>query len=295
MSLGGGTLLQDRTSPRSPLYYLGITLLAKMLGKPVFYYGQGFGPIVHHTSKRMIRYIANRVDTITVRDQQSGEEMKQYGIRKAPIYVTADPALTINPQEADFDEARELLGSYKVDLNKPIAFVSVRNWKNKNEFKKELAIACDHLVQQGWQVVFIAMQNPNDIKPSLEILLQMEEHAVVIDKALNFKQLMSLIGLGNLVIGMRLHAVILSALMNVPFIALSYDPKIERFAESLGKSSIASIDNLSASQLTNELDALIKRLPLEKEKLQKQLKPIVMQALKSAELVYKVLEDKKKK
>ncbi|RYD07047.1 hypothetical protein N752_00260 [Desulforamulus aquiferis] len=37
---GGGSLLQDVTGLKSLLYYLGVILLARMLGKPVFFYAQ---------------------------------------------------------------------------------------------------------------------------------------------------------------------------------------------------------------------------------------------------------------
>lgn len=40
---------------------------------------------------------------------------------------------------------------------------------------------------------------------------------------------MSLIGNLDLLIGIRLHALIFAALMHVPFIGISYDPKIDSF------------------------------------------------------------------
>lgn len=43
--MGGGSLLQDATSPRSVIYYLGIAMIAKILRKPVIFYAQGIGPI----------------------------------------------------------------------------------------------------------------------------------------------------------------------------------------------------------------------------------------------------------
>lgn len=42
---GGGSLLQDRTSTRSLVYYLSIIKTAKILGKKVMLYANGIGPV----------------------------------------------------------------------------------------------------------------------------------------------------------------------------------------------------------------------------------------------------------
>lgn len=291
--LGGGTLLQDRTSPRSPLYYLGIAVLAKGMGKPVFFYGQGYGPIIHPFSKRMIRLVLNRIDAITVRDTLSGEEMKAHGVTKVPIYVTADPALTINPSEVEPDKARELLSLYNIAEDRPVAFISIRDWKGEERFKKDLARCADLLIGMGWQVVFLPMQYPNDHSPSVDVMSLMERRAFFIDRPLNFKEIMSLISFGRLMIGMRLHALILAAIMGVPFVPISYDPKIDRFAESMGKTSTVHIHDMKGEALIEQVKQLIARLPEEKEILTRRIGPIADQAFESARLLFRLLEKKK--
>ena len=42
---GGGSLLQDRTSTRSLLYYLSIIYLSELMGKKVMLYANGIGPV----------------------------------------------------------------------------------------------------------------------------------------------------------------------------------------------------------------------------------------------------------
>lgn len=291
--LGGGTLLQDRTSPRSPLYYLGIAGLAKGMGKPVVFYGQGYGPIIHPLSKWMIRLILNRVDMITVRDALSGEEMRAHGVSKVPIHVTADPALTIDPREADLKQAERLLHRFKINPGQPIAYVSIRDWKGEEGFKKELALCADFLTQAGWQVVFLPMQYPNDHSPSVDVMSQMKSRAFFIDEPLNFKEIMSLIAHGTLMIGMRLHALILAAIMGVPFIPLSYDPKIDRFSESMGGKKSIHIANIRREELMDHVRRINLRLPEEKEALKKQVVPVAEKAFESAKLLFQLLEMKR--
>ncbi len=46
---GGGSLLQDKTSIKSILYYTGIMRIARFLKKPYYIYAQGIGPITKKT------------------------------------------------------------------------------------------------------------------------------------------------------------------------------------------------------------------------------------------------------
>ena len=51
---------------------------------------------------------------------------------------------------------------------------------------------------------------------------------------------------------MRLHALIFSALMRVPFIGISYDPKIDNFLSLIGLEPGASVQHLDAEKLYNK-------------------------------------------
>jgi polysaccharide pyruvyl transferase CsaB len=173
--MGGGTLMQDVTSPRSVLYYLGIVSIAKLLGKPVVFYAQGFGPILKSFSRRLIKQVVNRVDVITVRDYESGEDFKACGVTKAPVYVTADPALTIHPDDISDTRGQELLAELFPDLSRPTVAISVRNWKQEERFKQSIAQAADFFVDKGWNVLFLPMHYPSDVAPSKEIIALMKQ------------------------------------------------------------------------------------------------------------------------
>ena len=53
---GGGSLLQDRTSTRSLIYYLSIMRAAKLMGKPVMLYANGIGPVEKPENRRRKHY-----------------------------------------------------------------------------------------------------------------------------------------------------------------------------------------------------------------------------------------------
>ncbi|MBE3595545.1 MAG: polysaccharide pyruvyl transferase CsaB [Hydrogenibacillus sp.] len=284
--IGGGTLLQDRTSPRSPLYYLGITQLAKWFGKPVFYYGQGFGPIVHPSSRWFIRRIVSGVDLVIMRDAASAEELRRSGVRKVPVHVTADPALAIDPEIADPTRGRAILEAHGIAKDRPLVFVSVRPWKGRTAHHAALARTLDRVAARGFAVVFLAMQHEQDVLPAQAVMAAMQENAAVIDTPLDFREIFSLIALGDLLIGMRLHALMFAALHGVPFVPLSYDPKIDRFVESVGLPPPQNIETIDEAALVRTVEDVLGRLDHYRAILSARVPDVARKAKESADLVY---------
>lgn len=289
--MGGGSLLQDATSPRSVLYYLGTVVVAKMLKKPVVFYAQGVGPVTKKISKFLIRWIVNKVDVITVRDYESGEDLKKLGVIHRPIIVTADPAITIPASSINLSVGKNILNALNIDPQKTIA-VSVREWKKEEHFKDILAEVADHYAALGWNIIFIPMQYPADILPSEEIRKRMKykSNSYVIKKPLHFKEIMSLIGNIRLVLGMRLHSIILAAVMNVPFVGISYDPKIDRFVERIDMRLAGHIKNLQTDNVIANIDYIIDHEQEIKETLAKNITDIIANAEKSSELTIKQIK-----
>jgi polysaccharide pyruvyl transferase CsaB len=291
--MGGGTLMQDVTSPRSVLYYLGIVTIAKLLGKPVVFYAQGFGPILKPLSRSMIKRVANRVDVITVRDYESGEDFKACGVKKAPIHITADPALTISPKDVSDKRGKELLHGLFADPAKPLVAISVRDWKQEQRFKQTIAKAADWFILRGWNVLFLPMHVPSDLAPSREIMDQMEQPgARLLDAPVTFHDIMSVLKQCDYVVGMRLHSLILACMLRTPFIGISYDPKIDRFVERAGMPNAGHITQLNETSLLALLAERLDRLPQEKELVTEHSRQLEIEAAKSSELVLQALRRK---
>jgi polysaccharide pyruvyl transferase CsaB len=291
--MGGGTLMQDVTSPRSVLYYLGIVTIAKLLGKPVVFYAQGFGPILQSFSRTLIKQVVNRVDVITVRDYESGEDFKACGVTRAPIYVTADPALTIHPDDISDQRGRELLADLFNDLSRPLVAISVRNWKQEERFKQAIAEAADFFSEKGWNVLFLPMHYPSDVAPSKEIISMMKQPgARCIESQVTFHDIMSLLKQCRYVVGIRLHSLILACMLQIPFMGISYDPKIDRFVERVGMPSAGHIKDLQAEPLLRLLRERIGNLERERAIVAERSKILAREAAKSSELVLQALQKK---
>jgi polysaccharide pyruvyl transferase CsaB len=225
---GGGSILQDITSALSLPYYIGVVALAKLVGKPVIFYAQGVGPINRRLSKLLMRLIGNRVDLITLRDEDSRQFLWNLGVTRPPLLVTADPVFSLEPAPADQDKIEHLLQKIRKD-NKPLIGVAVRKWQALEGYQEVLARLLDSLASRGYQILFIPMAYPDDISESLRVANLMQEQAVVLEEHLLSQEHLALIAHLDLMVAMRLHALIFSASRGVPFAGISYDPKIDAF------------------------------------------------------------------
>lgn len=228
---GGGSLFQDVTGPRSLPYYISVVALAKMLGKPVIFYAQGVGPIKRPFSRFLMRWWGNKVEMITLRDEQSKHLLAELGVTRPPIYVTADPVFTLDPSPEQHEYAQELLRHYQLEPGRLIG-VSVRPWLALADLRPDIARLLDCLVLDGYQVLFIPMDYGFDLPESHLIAAMMNQPATILDENLSSLEIIALMSNVEMMIGMRLHSLIFAASRGVPFAGISYDPKIDAFLES---------------------------------------------------------------
>ncbi|HEY8449788.1 MAG TPA: polysaccharide pyruvyl transferase family protein, partial [Bacillota bacterium] len=66
----------------------------------------------------------------------------------------------------------------------------------------------------------------------------------VVDAALGLGDVATLIARCDLIVGMRLHALILAALLRRPLAGISYDPKVDEFLSQLGLTALATLPEL---------------------------------------------------
>jgi polysaccharide pyruvyl transferase CsaB len=247
---GGGSLLQDVTGLQSLLYYLGVIWLARLFRRPVMYYAQGIGPVTTKTGRRLVGSTTQRVQAVTVRDEQSRQDLQAMGVRR-PVQVTADPVLGLLPSDIDLSVGAEILRHHDITPGKNVVGVSVRPLPGPAVWEMELARACDLLAQAGRKVVFVPMHSPADLAASREVAAVMREPYTIISTKLTVPQMISLVGNLDLLVGMRLHALIFAAVCGVPPVGIAYDPKVERFLGRLGLTAAGQPSEIEGQALAN--------------------------------------------
>ncbi|HEY8487367.1 MAG TPA: polysaccharide pyruvyl transferase family protein, partial [Limnochordales bacterium] len=97
---GGGSLLQDVTSFRSPLYYLAVLEMARRAGVPVIWFAQGIGPLRRGWVRRLVARAARQARLVVVRDERSRQELVRMGVPAQQVRVGADAVWLLPAGEA---------------------------------------------------------------------------------------------------------------------------------------------------------------------------------------------------
>lgn len=251
---GGGSLIQDATSTKSLWYYLMIIRLALMFGLKVMLYANGIGPLTRENSRRSTAKILNRVDLITLRDDSALTVLKEIGVDKPKIVLTADPVFNLDIS----DNGAQILADKRI--KKPCIGISVRPWQTlPRNFVDIMAEFADYAYERyGLHAVLIPMQPSKDTALSMDIAGKTLHRAVVFKEKCSIEDMLSVVREMNICVCMRLHTLIYAAAGSVPQIGLVYDPKISGFMNYMHQTTHTAVEDISLSSLKRMLDDTVK-------------------------------------
>ncbi|HDR8111989.1 TPA: polysaccharide pyruvyl transferase family protein [Bacillus cereus] len=279
--IGGGGLLQDHsgwqpqnntfgTKAKGMNYYGQIVNLATELKKDIYFYSIGIGPFFSLESQNYACSLLKKAKRITVRDQESYDFVTT-NLSNSKVLLTADPAL--NLENIPRDKALHLLKKENVPVNKKLIGICLRPWKFKNTERENLLnnIAEFSILLSKKENVHFVLCPLSQYKGDKQIMEQLAkklpEHSyTLLQKNYRPKNLKSIFGEFSLMIGMRLHSLILSVSMNVPIIGISYDPKINHFINIINQNpALFSYHTIPVEKMLNLSIQLINMSNSEKQ------------------------------
>lgn len=258
---GGGTLIQNATSHRSLWYYLFTLWAAKRCGCRVVMYGCGIGPVKGKKNIKLVSWVLNRsVDSITLREPDSMEELSRYGVARPKISLGSDPALVLKP--APMDRADRLLRDQGLDpKGKYICFL-LRTWRGFQEKAPELSAAAEYARDRlGLTPVFLSINSQQDDAAARAVMEGMSAPGVLLPGGQSPELLISLLSRMSVVVSMRLHGLIFSSLSGTPLVGVSYDPKISSFLRYLGYGQCAELSGVTSRWLCEAIESAYEQLP----------------------------------
>ncbi|MDE7218026.1 MAG: polysaccharide pyruvyl transferase CsaB [Oscillospiraceae bacterium] len=243
---GGGSLLQDATSSRSILYYLFILRLAQLLGKRTFIYSQGIGPIAGKRNRRYTAFVLSRTDGIVVRDGKSRDLLLELGVPGGLIHVTADPVIRVKTPGPEL--GLQILAEEGCPRREGHLTVgwAVKSRKPNKSFLQEVEKCILWLREEyGADSVLIPFFHDEDVGICQAVAEHLDGQAGCLRKKHLSEETLSIIGCMDVLVGVRLHSLIYAAVMGVPMIGVSYDPKVESFLSSIQRPAHLTVENFT--------------------------------------------------
>jgi len=224
---GGGGLLQNRTSLRSLLYYAAILREAARARRKTMVFAQSVGPL-DLWGRLVVRTFCKRLDRATVRDERSRSLLHELAPR-TPIERTADPVFLYDLP----DDAEDLSGQGLGPESGAYAVISVRTAAGFRDAAAVLARAVDRLASRhAIRSAFLPLGGAADAAISTDVIRACASSPVLLPEC-SLAKAASIVRGARVVIGMRLHSLVLAARYGVPFLAMAYDPKISALCEDL--------------------------------------------------------------
>jgi polysaccharide pyruvyl transferase CsaB len=211
---GGGSLIQDVTSIKSALFYLGLMILAQLKGLKTIAYAQGIGPIKTPFIVWLTKIVLKKCDGVSVRDQASAKLLEKWNIK---YIIAADPVWALSSK---INENLEL-------LPKPRIAVNLRWHSSLTEEKIEIISEAliDFQKATKTNIILVPFQKSKDLEICEKIGEKLKENyqIIIIENPQELKGLFKQI---DMTIGMRLHSLIMAKSEKCKCFALSYDPKV---------------------------------------------------------------------
>jgi colanic acid/amylovoran biosynthesis protein len=246
----GGAFLNGTYAPANWGRYICFAF-AKAWDIPVILFAQSIGPYQGGFSEWIAAYTLNRVQLITLRDEQSRANLERIGVGVPPIHVTADAAFLLSTNNDDLlspfgNETPSFPANDKVKIS-----ISVRRWPHCNGVKSHenyvntLAALTEWLIsEKNARVYFVstctglAGYHMDDRIVACEILEKIssspEDRPVILSDEYTPYQLAEIYREMDLHIGTRMHSNILAALVGTPIFAIQYEFKTGELMRRLG-------------------------------------------------------------
>jgi polysaccharide pyruvyl transferase WcaK-like protein len=221
---------------------------AKRKGRKLGFYNVGVGPVHTGLGRKMLRDLAEAMDFITVRDQESQDILVELGVRNPRILLTADAALNVAHSPAERVDA--LLRELGIPLGEDILAVNINRYLNtwaqpdarpmsKEAFLSVYGAAVNRVADEtGAAILFVATQH-HDFQLTQELMSKVDRarrKAFLSNTAYSHYDIAGVLSRAGLLFAMRLHAIILCSSSTPPVLGLAYQPMVQFYFNSLGLS-----------------------------------------------------------
>jgi len=239
--LGGGGIIQDKTSSASLYYYLTLCLLAKLLGKEVIVFAVGVNPLKKF-NRTICSMVLNMSKCVIVRDKFSYDYLKKIGVGTKNLTLGVDPVFT-QPITKAKSKPNQVLFVLRKQESITGLDGAIANFASFVYKKTLTPVTLGYFQKTDFEFCKnISELLPNDVKQGNALEFSFEN--------------LNLFSNVNFVLTQRYHGAVLAIKAGIPFIALSDDEKLVEIAREFSQFVVSPSALNCADSLTKAFDVL---------------------------------------
>jgi len=291
--IGGGNMIFDVDKfSRSASSFKKIIDMAKNHIKKVFVISIGIGPFVTQLQEKQAVEVLNRCDFITFRDSRSLEIYRKY-YNDNKVFLTIDPVFML-PRYVSTDNNKK---EHIVGINLFNNRLAKEKQKKYNEVMKGYVELINMLLQNTGLKIVLFSTDLNDYEVIDDVYKKISTSNVEVRRISGFDDLIRLYNGIDLLVGCRMHSMIIAYTQYIPVIGLSWQPKVDSFFDIINQAECVFCydrihDNLK--QILNCCALKLSNLKDEKEKIQLKLKEICTNFIINEDIMRKLINQDKR-
>jgi polysaccharide pyruvyl transferase WcaK-like protein len=254
--IGGGRMFLDIAFGvhRGPLpYFALLATLARFAGAPVALFAKTIVPLEREAACEHVRFLSDASQVVTVREEDSRDELASMGAEVDHVHVLPDPAWGLACVELEGGTGPPALSLPAGDG--PLVAVNARSYRwrdgegGEGEHRRALAASLDALVDElGARPVFVPQAtydvdgdhtDDRAVARDVAALMQRGDACAHVTEPLDVGAALALYARADLLVTERRHGAILAATRGTPVVALEREPNTGRALRELGEPEAA--------------------------------------------------------
>ena len=229
----------------------------------------GVGPLESRLGRRLAAWVCRSCDDILVRDEASAALLESVGVPRERMAIYADAAFLARP--ASPERVQQILAENGLaDAGSLIGFnvnsyldrwLKTKGGMDADSFLRELGRTLDAVVERWQCPVVLVITQVMDIPFAERLLARVkcrERVVLVSNRQYTAEEIMGVLGALDLLVGMRLHSLILAAAVGTPCIGLAYAPKVRGFMTLLGQPELTQeLAELTCEALLAKIESVL--------------------------------------
>ena len=276
--LGGGGLLQDKTTLYNVWRWLDKLKIALKYNKKTCIYANSIGELKYSINRKRVQKYLRKANLIMLRDEISAQLLREMGIVDN-VFVTADPVFSYTvPTETEIQKemanrilpdryiclcVRHWFDTYPLIPVNIVSKLGLRSNKYKDKYEQYICMLSNTVKtinnEIGLPVIFLSFCHERDTKVAQEVLTRVNtglKNHIVDEQYMRPETYMAIISASEALVGMRLHSLIYAINMHVPAVAMVYQDKVAGVVEQTNLCMV-DVNHATSEQLTELLRSVL--------------------------------------